>query len=604
MLKLENLQVKFTACNRMILKHTSRPFVMYEIEAGWRGGDTWRFFKRYSDFYQLHQTLAKDLPSRAGLPAIPPKKLRGHLSPDFVETRSKKLHEYLVKLCRLRALRSNAALIDFLSVPAALRKQLPAAVATGETDEEEEGQVATVSSGAVGLVAKRVSARHASEVKVVNLLTALQGNSKCKAMKQFADWYFEAKPRLSDRFVKLLLIGEDGDVEEALPGLVQVCGALGRSKTASLMALRLLERLLDIERNKEAGAFRKVLLQLSQSQLRQLRLGLHILSDRGNRVPAFRVTALLRRHRHDLRGLADIVPDQWAAQRFLHWSRVRQHEGLVDQARSSSPASASAVRAPVLRLHVADDRGDEPSLRRVLSETRDVSLGTLERQAHKEARELAELRNGDFTSVPLPLQALEELQMSDASLHYLPPDQRRPYFSIRVQCTTPCRSASRVLSLAASSRALTHISKICQVELVRKLSQRSVLLHYKLDNFENELDVLVVSTLRLPGQGSVGPDGPGGPNGPNGQAQVQEGQEEQGGSIVWHSVELPHHAPSNRCVTLAGALFVQPVSQSPQLCRLTLVARPDTVLAGTMTHDLLGESALMLESMLALAHAA
>ena len=105
------------------------------------------------------------------------------------------------------------------------------------------------------------------EKKVSDLVQLLGGahqkSNKVQAIRQFEEFFFEAKPRLSAEYIRLLFQGDNGSTKEG--GLIQTAGDFARSHVASRAALGLLCRLLDLERNKDANFFIDIFVALDVS---------------------------------------------------------------------------------------------------------------------------------------------------------------------------------------------------------------------------------------------------------------------------------------------------------------------------------------------------
>ena len=147
------------------------------------------------------------------------------------------------------------------------------------------------------------------------------------AVKEFEEYFFDQRPRISSEWIRILFQGEDG-----ISGLIATCGNVSYSQVrpvsrrfysksnhpptipdsmlvpkcfrlfshlcfhqvASRAALDLLCRLLDVEKNKDAQSFLDAFTHSDKQSLKSLQLHLHILSDRGNRAGAFRLVSILR----------------------------------------------------------------------------------------------------------------------------------------------------------------------------------------------------------------------------------------------------------------------------------------------------------------------
>ena len=119
-----------------------------------------------------------------------------------------------------------------------------------------------------------------------------------------------------------------------------VCGEVHYSHVAARAALHLLLRFVDVEKNKDAQYFLDVLLTLDLSLLKRMQLHQHIISERGNRLSAFRLLHAYRcaaiAHRSSVMATAAsvdssvqlLIGDGWAVKEYYRWSE-RRTEGVV-----------------------------------------------------------------------------------------------------------------------------------------------------------------------------------------------------------------------------------------------------------------------------------
>lgn len=179
------------------------------------------------------------------------------------------------------------------------------------------------------------------ERRILELLNLLRFHpNKVTALKSFEEWFFDNRPRLSTEYIRLLLQGnaKGGDSDGSL---LQTIGDVAYSHVASRAALYLLSRLLDVEKNKDAALFLEQFVSLDVSVLKRMHIGQHILSERGNRIGAFKIIQILRNanvggggggggggavtggasgsSRVDLQ-LEQIVNDSWALREYFKWA--------------------------------------------------------------------------------------------------------------------------------------------------------------------------------------------------------------------------------------------------------------------------------------------
>ena len=363
---LDVLRVKFTHSNTV---RERKPYTIYEIEVRSSSTITWVIYKRYTAFYALHQQLLKAcmaLPpaQQPQLPALPPKRLTRSLAVEFVEKRKAELQEYLRALLDTPGLLPSPILLSFLEVPDSVRGLVFAAsvqrgggvlggtAAYGDgrgggaggdgqglldRDSKEGGGGA----GGVGGVAGKSAYQHKTfeERRTLELVNALKhASNKVSAISSYELYYFEHKPRLSPELIRVLFAGKAN--QEGEGGLIVTCGDVHYSHVAARAALHLLLRFVDVERNKDAQYFLDVLLSLDLSLLKRLQLHQHIISERGNRLTAFRLLHCYRSalvaHRSSVMGggvsvdhsIQALIGDGWAVKEFYRWSE-RRVEGVV-----------------------------------------------------------------------------------------------------------------------------------------------------------------------------------------------------------------------------------------------------------------------------------
>jgi len=321
---LDVLKVKFTHFNTV---RDKKPYTIYEIEVRSSSTITWVIYKRYSGFYALHQELqkayenSKDGGVAIRLPQLPPKRLTRLLAPEFVEKRKEELQEYLRAIIAIPALLHSPILLKFLEVPDSVRPMLASRAPSHKLLQDIESKE--------GEDEKQDMAQKSYEERRVLELTSLLKRSpnKVAAIRDFEEYFFEQRPRLSNDYVRLLFQGKSG--REGDGGLIQTCGDFEYSHVASRAALNLLCRLLDIEKNKDAQLFLDQFVALDPSVLKQMKLALHILHKRGNRLGAFRIVSILTSQRTPAdasdRSLPELTVDQiisdlYAKQEYHRWA--------------------------------------------------------------------------------------------------------------------------------------------------------------------------------------------------------------------------------------------------------------------------------------------
>jgi hypothetical protein len=167
------------------------------------------------------------------------------------------------------------------------------------------------------------------ERRILELIQLLKFHpTKVTAINTFEEWFFDTRPRLSPEFIKLLMQGKNGT--EIDGGLIQTIGDITYSHVASRGALYLLCRLLDVEKNKDAHLFLEQFTALDQITLKRMQINQHIISERGNRIGAFKIIQILRNANLGNNGtnvqhtgeyqLESIVNDGWALREYYKWS--------------------------------------------------------------------------------------------------------------------------------------------------------------------------------------------------------------------------------------------------------------------------------------------
>lgn len=194
--------------------------------------------------------------------------------------------------------------------------------------------------------------------------------NKVAAVKSFEQYFFENRPRFSAEYIRLLFQGKNG--QEGDGGLVQTCGDFAYSHVASRAALYLVCRLLDLEKNRDASLFLDQFTSLDPAVLKRMQLHLHILSERGNRLGAFKMVHLLQNcNRTNHRGenpfsVEQIVSDTWARQEFFAWVERKEMD----------PASAyrSSKQGATLKAPVAETN----TYRKIAEQTREDLLSIID----------------------------------------------------------------------------------------------------------------------------------------------------------------------------------------------------------------------------------
>ena len=267
------LNVEFTAANAVRGK---KPYTVYEMRVSSSITPSWIILKRYRDFdalnVQLLDRIASDpelsKQSRDNLPALPKRKLFNYMKANVVSSRQSKLEEYVRHLLRNPSFRRTDLLMDFLSVPEAVRQMI--LIQTPNQRRSIKG---------IHGDDKKLGKHHLNEdeFEVDLLIKKLYAQKdRVKALIRFEEWYFMERPggnhgiSLLPNLIRKLLKGYD-----RYPGLIQSC-KLSHSKTAWRGSLNLMCKLMDVERNKYARSFLHVFLRLDHSLYREMDLHRHI----------------------------------------------------------------------------------------------------------------------------------------------------------------------------------------------------------------------------------------------------------------------------------------------------------------------------------------
>lgn len=97
---------------RVESKQQSKRFTVYKVQVS-NGNQKWAVYRRYNDFYSLHQKLMKEFPNYKF--QIPPKRLVGNnFDPEFIATRREGLHVYIQKVLLDPQFSKSNALKEFM----------------------------------------------------------------------------------------------------------------------------------------------------------------------------------------------------------------------------------------------------------------------------------------------------------------------------------------------------------------------------------------------------------------------------------------------------------------------------------------------------------
>jgi hypothetical protein len=276
-------------------------------------------------------------------------RLTRSLAVEFVEKRKNELQDYLRAMLETPGLVHSPVILSFLEVPDSVRPMLAAAMQHNNQQAgghfganmgnqaggmggfdlgvkdygDKDGGMSSSSNSSSKL---SYASKTPDERRILELLNLLRFHpNKVTAIKNFEEWFFESRPRLSPEFTKLLLAGKSGS--EADGGLIHTIGDITYSHVASRAALYLLCRLLDVEKNKDAHLFLDQFVNFDALTLKKMQISQHIISERGNRIGAFKIIQILRnapagaasvgRTDHQLE---QIVNDSWALREYFKWS--------------------------------------------------------------------------------------------------------------------------------------------------------------------------------------------------------------------------------------------------------------------------------------------
>lgn len=230
---MDLLQATFTAYNTM---RVEKKYTIYEIEVRSASTVSWIVYKRYSDFFVVHNELLKNLPKSLQLPVVPAKRFAYSLASEFVERRKQELQTYLTELLRIPQVARSEVILRFLEVPDSVR---PLITRVPIANDQEKDNIESASSPKKNF--------NKDERKIYDLVQQLDTSlsSKVVAIRSFEKFFFEQKPKISNELIQALFFGIDGYV-----GLIESCGNFDYSNVAAKASLELLNRLLSIERNR------------------------------------------------------------------------------------------------------------------------------------------------------------------------------------------------------------------------------------------------------------------------------------------------------------------------------------------------------------------
>ena len=182
---------------------------------------------------------------------------------------------------------------------------------------------------AAGFLKKLQSQKTPEDVRIFEMLQQLKKHSnKVAALRDFEEWFFDLRPKLSAEQLKLLFLGDESysgfDIffTVFLFRLLAACGSFDYSDIASRAALELLCRLLDVEKNKDAALFLDFFCHLDRHYLKILQLHLHCLRQHGSRQGAFAIVQILKERVPQL-PLEHYLQDSLARQEYFRWLENR-----------------------------------------------------------------------------------------------------------------------------------------------------------------------------------------------------------------------------------------------------------------------------------------
>jgi len=309
--------LQLTFMNTNTVRDKKKSYTTYEIEVKSLSTINWIIYKRYSDFYALHQQLLKIALGKRIELHLPQKRFLGLLASGFVETRRKELQEYLTQIIRTSALALTDPVLNFLEVPDTVRSMLIRSPNTPKV-AEFEARTPTKDMGHLTEI----------ELRVHDFLKALkQRLDRVQVLQEFEEYYFEQKPRLSPQLARVLF---QGTKHKDDAGLVETSGDFAYSHVSARTAFSFFCRLLDPERTKDSSLFVEVLCTLSVRSLARLQLHVHILSERGTRLQCYRLLALIQKVMPQIE-IEAIVADPRARREHLGWSQHTSYLPVKDQ---------------------------------------------------------------------------------------------------------------------------------------------------------------------------------------------------------------------------------------------------------------------------------
>eukprot|EP00466_Bigelowiella_natans_P020285 jgi/Bigna1/144185/aug1.85_g18893 len=343
------MEVKFTHFTKV--RSVLRPFVSYEMNVQSPSTNPWVIEKRYSEFSVLHRNL-RELDPKLRLPSLPPRRVY------TIQLFSAYVKELLAipDILQENSPVSNA-ILKFLVVPENVRPLLLKS-RKKQTGEEWSQSLPNHKYLSRAPNERRVyqlidelrdGQRRASSIQKfeeyfvsrqkADLKTLSEMQKKFKKVnaaqlglfhlsKDMIRYLFQGPNnpiliRLSSlrtssqasRFVSGSRTSSTPDMKASSGhGLIQICGNVGyaitrvhhlsgddvdflsKSNVASRAALKLICRLTDYERNRNAATYIDVLKDLGIAILRELNLSDHILSQRGSRLAALRLLLIFQEH--------------------------------------------------------------------------------------------------------------------------------------------------------------------------------------------------------------------------------------------------------------------------------------------------------------------
>eukprot|EP01084_Bolivina_argentea_P175230 303500_1 len=321
------LNVSFTSADTV---QGRKQYTLYELRVSSSITPSWIILKRYSDFNLLNEQLIKRLQSdsqlrlqKNSLATMPKKKKFGNMKQDVIDKRKLKLEEYIRTLLRNEKLRRTDLVMDFLSVPEAVRQMI---LISTPDDRSKYGSDIDDQKSLIG-----GTKLNEDEFEVETLIKKLyQKQDRVKALFRFEEWYFYDRGgvdidtshgvSMHPHLIRKLLKGE-----KRYPGLIQSC-KLSHCKTAWRNSLSLLCKLVDVEQNKYARMFIQVFLNIDHSLYREMDLHRHIKDS--TQEHGFQIVQLI----HE--GLPRLDPTVYVADaeswiQYLKWSKIQNDSYIV-----------------------------------------------------------------------------------------------------------------------------------------------------------------------------------------------------------------------------------------------------------------------------------